>query len=365
MVEILLLFFAVSIVASFFCSLWEAVLLSISPAYMQQQLTSGSGLGRALADFKTNIDRPLAAILSLNTIAHTAGAIGVGQQATLIWGDSDPLITGLVVPVAMTLAILLFSEIVPKTLGANNWRSLAPMTVRSLNVLIRLLKPLIWLCQLVTRIVSRGDKEDSFNRADLVAMTEIGEEEGELDDREGEFIRNLMGFREVRVRAIMTPRTVVTSAPGDLSFRQFYDRHEELTFSRIPIRGADSAELLGYVLKDEVLEQIVDGDDKEPLESIMRPIITVPDQESLFALFDRLMKEHEHIASVVDSYGSMVGIVTMEDIVETLLGAEIMDETDRIADMQSHARRHWQQRSRAMGLAPGQSPPGQEIEPQR
>jgi CBS domain containing-hemolysin-like protein len=142
------------------------------------------------------------------------------------------------------------------------------------------------------------------------------------------------------------------SAPGDLSFRQFYDHQEELTFSRIPIRGADNAELLGYVLKDEVLEQIVDGEAESTLSTIMRPILTVSDQESIFALFDRLMKGHEHIASVVDSYGSMVGIVTMEDIVETLLGAEIMDETDRIADMQSHARRHWQQRRLAMGMTP-------------
>lgn len=345
MVELLLLFFVVSIVASFMCSLWEAVLLSISPSYMQLQLNEGTRLGQRLGEFKENIDKPLAAILSLNTIAHTAGAIGVGSQATMIWGAANPLLTGVVVPVVMTLAILLLSEIVPKTLGANNWRALAPFTVKSLDVLVKLLAPLIWLCQLVTRVFNRGEKKDIFTRSDFLAMAQIGTEEGALDEREAAFINNLMNFRKVQARDIMTPRTVVVSAPGDATFRQFYDMQDELIFSRIPVRGGDSAELLGYVLKDEVLEHIVDGEEDRTLSSIMRPILSVPASKSIFELFDDLMKAREHIANVVDGYGSTVGIVTMEDIVETLLGAEIMDETDRIADMQALARRKYRART--------------------
>ncbi len=356
MIETLLLFVGVAIAVSFLCSLWEAVLLSISPAYMQLELVGGTKLGQTLAGFKANIDRPLAAILSLNTIAHTAGAIGVGQQATLIWGDANPLVTGVVVPIAMTLAILLLSEIVPKTIGANNWRALAPFTVRSLSILVAILSPLIWLCQLVTRLANRGERLPIFSRADFVAMAQIGEEEGALADREADFIRNLMAFRDVRARDIMTPRPVILSAPGDLSFRQFYDMQDELVFSRIPIRGTDTAELLGYVLKDEVLELIVDGEEDKPLSSIMRPILTVHEGQKIFQLFDRLMQAREHIANVVDEHGSTVGIVTMEDIVETLLGAEIVDETDRIADLQAHARRRWNQRRAALGAA--SDPPG-------
>lgn len=341
MFELLLLFFAVSIVASFMCSLWEAVLLSISPSYMQVQLNEGTKIGKRMVEFKDNIDKPLAAILSLNTIAHTAGAIGVGSQATKIWGATNPIITGAVVPVLMTLAILLISEIVPKTLGDNNWRALAPFTVRSLDILVKLLAPLIWLCQLVTKLFNRGEKKNIFTRSDFLAMAQIGTEEGQLDEREAAFIRSLMNFKTVQARDIMTPRTVVLSAPSEATFRQFYDMQDELIFSRIPLRGADSAELLGYVLKDEVLERMIDGEEDRTLASIMRPIKSVPPSKSRLALFDDLMTSREHIANVVDSYGSTIGILTMEDIVETLLGAEIMDESDRIADMQALARRKY------------------------
>ncbi len=341
MIELLLGFLLLSIVASFMCSLWEAVLLSISPSYMQLQLNEGTRIGKRMAEFKDNIDKPLAAILSLNTIAHTAGAIGVGSQATKIWGDTNPVITGAIVPVLMTLAILLVSEIVPKTMGANNWRAFAPFTVRSLDVLVRVLAPLIWLCQLVTRVFNKDKKNNIFSRSDFLAMAQIGTEEGALDARESAFINSLMNFRKVRARDVMTPRTVVVSAPGDATFRELYDMQDELIFSRIPVRGTDSAELLGYVLKDEVLEHIVDGEEQRQLSSIMRPIMSVLESKSILALFDDLMKSREHIANVLDEYGSTVGIVTMEDIVETLLGADIWDESDRIADMQVLARRKY------------------------
>ncbi len=351
--ELLVVFFLVSIIISFTCSLWEAVLLSISPSYMQVQLNEGTVIGHKMAAFKTNIDKPLAAILSLNTIAHTAGAIGVGQQATKIWGETNPFITGAVVPVLMTLAILLLSEIVPKTLGANNWRALAPFTIRSLDFLIKALMPIIWLCQLVTRLFNRGEKKAIFSRSDFLAMAQIGTEEGELDDREAAFIQNLMNFRKVTARDIMTPRTVIVSAPETATVREFYDMQDELVFSRIPLRGSDAAGIIGYVLKDDVLEYIVDGEENRPLASIMRPILSVAAGESIFELFNDLMRSQEHIAHVVDSYGSTVGIVTMEDIVETLLGAEIIDETDRIADMQAFARKKWRSRREALEAGAG------------
>ena len=353
MYELLIFFFVLSIVTSFVCSLWEAVLLSISPSYMQVQLNEGSAIGKKLAEFKDNIDRPLAAILSLNTVAHTAGAIGVGTQATRLWGDVNPLVTGLLVPVVMTLAILLLSEILPKTIGAKNWRALAPFTVRSLDIAVKLLAPVIWMCQLVTRLFNKGEKKAIFSRSDFLAMAQIGTSEGELDDVEAAFIRNLMNFRKIKTRDIMTPRTVVVTAPGTATFREFYDMQEELTHSRIPIRGIDSTEINGYVLKDLVLEHMVEGEADRPLSSIMRPITTVSENYGIFELFNDLMRTHEHIANVIDSYGSTVGIVTMEDIVETLLGAEIVDESDQFPDMQDYAKRKWRMRREKLIDPPG------------
>ena len=188
MISLLLLFFAIAIVVSFLCSLWEAVLLSITPAYAQIQLQKGNRLGHRLQTFKEDIDRPLAAILTLNTIAHTAGAIGVGDQASKIWFDAHPLITGLVVPATMTLAILVLSELIPKTLGANHWQSLAPMTARSLIGIIRLLGPLVWFCQRITSKLKKKDVLCAFSRSDSSAMADIGAQDGIFEQQESEII---------------------------------------------------------------------------------------------------------------------------------------------------------------------------------
>lgn len=339
MFTLLITFLVLSIALSFICSLWEAVLLSISPSYMQIELKKGSKSGLILRDFKNNIDRPLAGILTLNTIAHTVGAIGVGAQATLIWADSNPLITGFLVPVLMTAAILILSEIIPKTIGATNWRALAPFTIRSLDLLLKVLAPIIWLCQLVTGVFNAKKEKQIFSRTDFLAMAQIGSQEGHLDDTEIQFIENLLHFKTFKVEDVMTPRTVVVSAPQGVTARQFYDQHEELVHSRIPLReDATSETIVGYVLKDDVLEHLVDDDQDQPLSAFMREILVVPESYNIFQLFNDFIKKHEHIALVVDSYGGTAGIVTMEDVIETLLGAEIVDETDTTVDMQDKAR---------------------------
>lgn len=339
MVSLFLAFLILSIAVSFVCSLWEAVLLSISPSYMQIELNKGSKTGHILRDFKSNIDRPLAAILTLNTIAHTVGAIGVGAQATRIWADSNPLITGLVVPVLMTAAILILSEIIPKTIGATNWRAFAPFTIRSLSIVIKVLAPIIWLCQLVTGIFNANKEKQIFSRTDFLAMAQIGSEEGHLEESETQFIENLLQFKSRKVRDIMTPRTVIVAAPQTMTARAFYDNQDELVFSRIPLRdSAESEMIVGYVLKDAVLEHLIDDDDEKPLSAFIREIIVVPETCSIFQLFNDFMQKREHIALVVDSYGGTAGIVTMEDVIETLLGAEIVDETDVTVDMQDKAR---------------------------
>jgi CBS domain containing-hemolysin-like protein len=338
----LIAFFSISLVFSFLCSLWEAVLLSISPSYMQVKLNEGGKIGAILQDFKFNIDRPLAGILTLNTIAHTIGAIGVGQEATKIWADSSPIITGFVIPALMTAAILIFSEIIPKTIGATNWKLFAPFTVRSLNILLKILAPIIWICQLITQIFKSDKNASIFSRTDFLAMAQIGTEEGHLDEAETKLIHNLLHFKKYSAREVMTPRTVTVFADQNITAREFYDQHKELSFSRIPLleTAGDSA-VVGYALKDDILECLINNKGDTQLKELRRDILTVSDHYNTFQIFNDFIDKSEHIALVVDEYGSMSGIITMEDIIETLLGSEIVDETDVTIDMQELAKKRW------------------------
>lgn len=351
----LIAFFTLSILFSFLCSLWEAVLLSISPSYMQTKVNDGDKIGKILKSFKENIDRPLAAILTVNTIAHTAGAIGVGREATKIWAESNPIITGLIVPVVMVAAILILSEIIPKTIGANNWRALAPSTAIGLNIMLKITYPIVWTCQLITQLFNSSKETNIFSRTDFLAMAQIGSQEGTLDKTESNFIHNLLHFKNYKAKDIMTPRTVAVSAPQNMTARTFYNMQDELVFSRIPLRESEYQEnIIGYILKDEVLEHLIDDKDDKELIQFRRDIISIPEDYSIFQLFNDFIHKREHIALVIDDFGGMSGLVTMEDIVETLLGAEIVDETDKIVDMQEMARKQWKSRYKKMTILQNQ-----------
>lgn len=225
----LLVFFAIAIVVSFACSLWEAVLLSITPSYVTRANSEGTTTGRLLEEFKRDIDRPLAAILTLNTVAHTVGAIGVGAQASRLWGSGGIEVLGLVidyeavVAAVTTLAILILSELIPKTLGANNWERLAPFTARSLKALILVLWPLVKMSQLITHYLKKDKSRSVFSRADFLAMTEMGQAEGELNEREVAVIHNLLSLNRLRVYDVMTPRTVVLAADRTDTVAAFLD----------------------------------------------------------------------------------------------------------------------------------------------
>jgi CBS domain containing-hemolysin-like protein len=351
MLSLLLTFFAISIVFSFLCSLWEAVLLSITPHYAQVRTSEGAAIGRHLEDFKLNIDRPLAAILTLNTIAHTAGAIGVGNQAARIWADANPAVTMFIVPAVMTLAILVLSEIVPKTIGAVHWQRLAPFTVHSLRALMLVLAPFVWMSQLLTRSVKQGADKPVLTRNDFLAMAEIGAREGVFEDRERHIISNLLGFGSVQVRDVMTPRTVVAAVAEERPVDEFYRTGRFMRFSRIPTFHRNSMDrITGYVLKNDVLVAMIEGRGEEPLSALRRDIVAVGEGHSITDLFRVLMERQEHVALVVDDFGGMAGIVTMEDAIETLLGLEIVDETDATTDMRVLAQRHRARRARALGL---------------
>ena len=358
MYALLLAFFLFALIFSFFCSLWEAVLLSITPSHARLESRQGARVGRYLADFKANIDRPLAAILTLNTIAHTVGAIGVGGQAAALWEQANPWVTRVVVPASMTIAILIFSEIVPKTIGALYWQRLVTFTVHSLRLLTAALAPFVWLSQYITRGLKRDTAQPVLTRTDFLAMAELGAKEGVFEAGESEMIGHLIRFQTIQARDVMTPRTVVAVASESESIADYYVKAKSHSFSRIPVYDESKDHITGYVLKNDLLAAMVEGRGNQPMAALRREIVAVDESFAITDLFEELRKRQEHLAVVVDEFGGMAGIVTMEDVIETLLGLEIVDETDSTVDMRELARRHRVRRAKALGVldAPEASP---------
>ncbi|MAT52236.1 MAG: hemolysin [Porticoccaceae bacterium] len=347
----LFIFLLLATVTSFLCSLWESVLLSITPAFAEIQVQKGSVVGRQLKAFKANIDRPLAAILTLNTIAHTVGAIGVGEQAALIWANTAPLITGVLVPAGTTVIILVFSEIIPKTIGATHWRRLVTFTVYSLQGIIALLFPLVWLCQLATRRFKTSSGASLFSRSDFLAMAEIGAQEGLFEARHSEMLKSMLTFDTVQVRTIMTPRPVVQRAAENTTIADYFNSQPELPFSRILLHTSDNPDdITGYFLKDQLLAAHLRGRGNQPLKTILREITVAHESLPITYLFNQFVETREHIALVVDEFGSMLGIVTLEDIIETILGTDIVDESDHAVNMQRMAKSRWLRQARARGM---------------
>ncbi len=348
MYTLLIVFFLVSIIFSFLCSIWEAVLLSITPSFTEKKVQEGGDIGHTLEAYKANIDRPLSAILTLNTVAHTVGAIGVGAQAAIIWGTS--IISTTVMPIAMTLAILLLSEIVPKTIGANYWQELAGFTIKSLKVIMLVLAPFVFISQIITRTLKKDKNASVFSREDFSAMADLGAKQGVLDKEESTIMRSLMLFESVLARDVMTPRTVMVAAPENMTAREFHDSHPNLRFSRIPIFEASLDHITGYVLKNDLLIRLVNNEDNTPLSAIKRDMIAIKENFPIPELFNHFTEKREHVALVIDEFGGTAGLVTMEDVIETLLGLEIVDESDHTVDMQVLARKKWEERARRLGL---------------
>ena len=358
-------FFFASILFSFLCSILEAVLLSITPAYVGIQEQTDSHIAADLVRFKDDIDRPLAAILTLNTIAHTVGAIGVGSQAALIFGESmleiagvpiitlEALIAGL-----MTLAILIFSEVIPKTIGANKWEALTPFTIASLKIMLVVLAPLVWTSQYITRHLKKDKDKPVLSRTDFLAMAKLGTESGVLEESEQTIIHNLLRFSKVLVKDVMTPRIVVNTASEEITVREFQNVNSNLPHSRIPVYREKNDNITGYVLRDDILLNLAETQDHILLKALRRDIVVVHRTVPIPDLLDTFLIKKEHMALVVDEFGGMEGIVTMEDIIETLLGLEIVDESDYEADMQALARSNWERRAKRLGIIPKTGEPG-------
>ncbi len=337
---LLLTYLLISLFFSFLCSLLEASLLSITPSHVSILNQQNNTLGNDLQNFKDNIDKPLAAILTLNTFAHTIGAAGVGAQAQIIWGEK--YLTA--VSIILTIIILFLTEIIPKTLGANYWKQLTPFTVSTLKILIFLLYPIIYISQFITKRLKREKHKSVLSRADFTAMAEIGTKEGILHKDESRVINNVLQFNMITAHDIMTPRTVINAVPGKLTIQGLYDNQGNWKFSRIPVYGKSIDEITGYVLKDEVLQKIIQGEGQKPIDNIKRSIEVVIEKMHIPKLLNSLIEKKEHIALIVDEYGGTSGIVTMEDIIETLLGLEITDEFDDIEDLQKWAREKWEKK---------------------
>lgn len=354
----LLIFYGIiSIFFSFLCSILEAVLLSVTPTFVNIKKQEGKAYATGLEELKKDVDKPLIAILTLNTIAHTVGAILVGAEAKKVFNDEGYGV--FIVSSVMTILILVASEIIPKTIGATYWKQLANFSTKTLNLMVLILKytGILWILQLFTKIIgSKGHGESVLSREDFSAMAQIAEDEGVFQESESKVIKNLISFKDIQVKDIMTPRTVMKIDSEQKSIQQFFEENQNLKFSRIPIHGEKSDDISGYFLKDKLLEAIILGKGDQPLKSIQREILVTSRNLPIPELFEKLIEKREHIALVVDEYGSVSGLVTQEDVIETLLGLEIMDESDNVADLQQLARKSWENRAKRLGLIEKNNP---------
>jgi len=337
---LLFFFLFLALFVSFLCSIMEAVLLSTPMSFLNVKKEKGHKSAKIFIKLKNNVERPLSAVLALNTIAHTIGAAGVGVQATKIFGEYYFGITTAV----LTFLILIFSEIIPKTIGARYWRNLALASGVIINIMVIITYPLVILIQYMTSVFSMKENEQSLSREEISSMAAIGKEEGVFDEKESKLIQNIIRLKDVKVSEIMTPRVVITIADEKMPLEEFLANKDFLYFSRIPIYSEKEDNITGYVLRQTVFEKLAEDKTNLKLQDIKREIVFVPKFQTIMNVWDILLQKKEHIAIVVDEYGGIDGIVTMEDIIETLLGLEILDEKDKITDMQQYARERWNKR---------------------
>ena len=346
-VLLLILFVTVAIGISFVCSLSEAALLSMTPSYIADIQETNPKKANMLKRLKVdNIDQSLAAILTLNTVAHTLGSIGAGAQATIVFGSAW---FGLFSAV-MTLAILFLSEIMPKTLGTVYWRQLGGLVAYFVRGIILLLYPLIWVSERLTKMLVRGKEPQAFSRREFAALASIGEESGHIDPLESRIIRNLLAFGAIKVEDIMTPRSVMLAFEENKTVAELLVDRPKLTFSRLPIYDGDLDNITGFVLKTDMLLAKVNHAMHKPLTQFKREITFVFSKMKLFDLLELMLKNRIHIAITVGEYGEVKGLVTLEDVFETLLGLEIVDEIDRVEDMQALARQMMDRRVERLGM---------------
>ena len=349
----LLFYLFLALVISFFCSIMEAVILSVTPSFVEALEQKSPAIGAKLRQLKLNIDRPLAGILSLNTIANTVGAAGVGAQSLVVFGSAYVALSSAV----LTFLILILSEIIPKTLGVLYWKRLTPMAVRVLPVLIGSVYPLVILSQKITRWLSSGKRGPLVTREELKAMTDLARKLGLFSRQESRILKNLLLVGKLKVRDVMTPRPVLFILPSEMTVGEVMSRYPKIRFSRIPIYDGNPENIHSFALTNDVILEVSRDRPHTTLASLSRSVKMVPETMPLILIFEQFLSEGEYVAMVVDEYGGIEGIVTREDVMETLLGIEVVDESDAEADMQALARRQWTKRARALGIIPSEEDP--------
>jgi|TARA_R110002072_G_scaffold121321_17_gene254972 CBS domain containing-hemolysin-like protein len=340
---LLIFYVALALVVSFLCSILEASLLTITPSTVRSAQDRGASWAGKLKKLKDDIERPLAAILTLNTIAHTMGAAGAGAQYAKVYGAGSEAIFAAV----LTLLVLIFTEIIPKTIGARYAEKIAPFTAWILPLLITALAPLVWASRQLTKLITWGKPAAvPRHRDDLLAIANLGQASGQIDSSEVRFLRNLLQLHAVKTADVMTPRTVVFSLSQRTSLAEFAARMSDVPHTRIPVFDENSDKITGFVIKHEALTSLHDNPAGDvSLQPLVRPLPNVLDEVPVDKLFHRMISQHDHILMVIDEYGTFRGLVTLEDVLETIFGFEIVDEMDEIPDLQEYARELSRRRS--------------------
>jgi len=342
----LLLFLSLALGVSFLCSLLESVILSVSHAYVALLIKDGHKSGYLLNKMKHNIDHPLAAILTMNTVANTVGAAGVGAQTFHLFGSRWMAAASAI----LTVLILVFSEIIPKTIGAAHWKQIAPASAYLLHGLILMLYPVVRILEGISGLVSRESSLSHISREEMIVLAEIGEDQGILLHKEARIMQNLLLLNTIHAGDILTPRSVLLAFQGDRTVGDIVDEHSPISFSRIPVYGENRDDVRGVVYRLELMEAYYRGQKDDELNTLVRPLHAVPESKSIADLLDEFINRREHMFLVVDEYGGTAGIVTLEDAIETLLGVEIMDELDSVEDMQKFALETWRRRNKGKFL---------------
>ncbi len=340
----LLGYFFLALGVSFICSALESVILTVTHSHIGTLVKTNHRSGKLLQNLKDDINRPLAAILTLNTIAHTVGAAGVGAQALAVFGSGSVAITSVI----LTFCILVFSEIIPKTIGAIYWRKLASPSAYTIRLLIILTYPFVWLSHVFSaRLTPSVDEHKKVSREEITAMAEMGEDEGSIDEHESDIIENLFRLKEMNVDEILTPRSVIFALEDNQTVGQVMDEHEDINFSRIPVFHENIDEIIGIVYKDTLLETMADDYFEKTMAEIVDPVDWVYEEQTVESVLNKFTKTRSHMFIVKDEFGGTTGIVTLEDCIETLLGVEIMDESDEVADMRELAKDQLRAKRRA------------------
>jgi len=343
---LLCIYLFIALFFSFICSIAESVLLSLSPIHIAYLEKNKHPAGTILNSLKVDLDKPLAAILTLNTVAHTVGAAGVGAQASIVFGEAS---LGIVSAV-LTLLILFISEIIPKTLGATHAKKLAPITAYTLKYMIITLKPIITICEFVTKRLVADKSKSDMSRDEFSIMTQLGEKHGAINSQESKIVQNLLMLQAIDIKHAMTPSTVIFSEVAHLSVDEFFHKHQKVRFSRIPIYDKSNQDFIGFVLRADLLLAQARGNSQTTLKTYLREMPTLLETMTLSHAMEEVLSGKHHMALIVNEYGTVRGILTLEDILESLIGHEIIDEGDKHIDMQKMAKRRWKIKSKILGL---------------